>query len=242
MNDSERFFHLSNVYKGLAETAYENLSALKAQQNKGILAKIFVKSPLDKMKPFSLGPARSGLTNTKDNKSYTFILGEFNEQMAFYPSITEKILKIHSVSNMVNAILKTKKTPSEQALVQPLQEALLDFYFLEKTFAYYAHRAALVERKLDNMVQENAELDNLFKSYYDWFVNGLNDLFKPCLDVAHLNMKLKQYVFRSYSWMTYEVGEDGRVVNDYFLPKEYWEPFLNHMTTEQAKAMARQQA
>jgi hypothetical protein len=123
--------------------------------------------------------------------------------------------------------------------VQPLQEALLDFYFLSNTFNYYAHKAELVDGKLENMASKKPELEELVNSYYGWFVNGLNDLIKPCLDLVHLNVKVKQYVFRGYAYLTYDVGDDGKVVNDYFLPKEYWEPYLRHAAAEQAKAMRR---
>jgi hypothetical protein len=54
-----------------------------------------------------------------------------------------------------------------------------------------------------------------------------------------VNEKLKQYAFKPYSWMEMDAGSEGKMVNDYFLPKDYWEPYLKQMAVEQAKAMAR---
>jgi hypothetical protein len=54
MNDSERFLRLSEIYKDLTKTAFENLAVLKAQQGKGALMKFLAKPVLDQMKPFNL--------------------------------------------------------------------------------------------------------------------------------------------------------------------------------------------
>jgi hypothetical protein len=239
MNDVERFQRLSAIYGDLSRTAFGNLTAIKGSQKKGLLTKVFAKPPLDQMKQFRLAPAGSCLSRSEGGESLSLILGEFDERMTFYPSITEKILKIHSVANLVNASLETRLLTSEQALVQPLQETLLDFCFLDKTFAFYASKAALIDGKVENMIQKKGEIEELLKTYYQSFVAGMNELIQSCIDLTHLNVKVKQYVFKPYAWMTQEVGVDGKVVNDYNLPREYWEPFLKYMTAEQAKAMRR---
>jgi hypothetical protein len=113
MHHSDRFLYLYEAYKTLAKTAHNNLVVIREQQEKGALKKLFAKSPLDLMKPFNLAPARNGLTNNLGKMPNTLILGEFDDKMSFYPSITEKILKIHSVANFVNAALQTKKVSSE---------------------------------------------------------------------------------------------------------------------------------
>lgn len=239
MNSAERFQHLSDAYRLCARTAFDNLVIIKQQQQRNVLTKVFAKSPLDQMKSFRLGPVRTYLTTSDGGKACSMILGEFTEQMAFSPSITERILNIHGVANLVNAALKTKKVASELALVRPLQEALLDFYFLEKTFSYYASKAKLIDGNLENMIQKKAEQEDLVKSYYQSFVAGIDEMVQACIDVPHLNAKIKQYKFTAYSWISQELGADGKAVNDYLLPREYWEPYIKHFAAEQAKAMAR---
>lgn len=239
MHDRNRFHDLSEAYKSLAETARHNLFVIKDQQEKGALRRFLGKSPLQIMKPFNLTRVRNSLTSNEGEKPNTLILGEFDDKLSFYPSITEKILKIHGVANFVNAVLQTKILPDEKALVQPLQETLLDFYFLSTTFKYYAHHASLIDGKIENLTTKKAEREDLVQAHRGWFLSGLNDMLKPCLDLAHLNSKIKQYVFCGYSYMTYNVEENGKLVNDYFLPKEYWEPYLRYAAAEQAKAMMR---
>jgi hypothetical protein len=190
------------------------------------------------MARFDLAAARSDLTSAEGGKPTALILGEFNERMAFYPSITEKILNTHSVANFVNAALETKKIPSEATLIQPLQDALLDFYFLGKTFLYYSHKTRIVGGNVQNMIDRKGDLEQLFATYQQWISSEIAIVARPCLDVDHLNRKLKQYVIKPWSWMTQEVGDDGKVVNDYYLPKEYWEPFVMHAPRAQAEGMA----
>jgi len=237
MNDTERFLRLSETYRALTKTAYDNLAILKAWQQANAVVRFFTWHPLKRMKPFDLGKQTDLLRNTRGGKTYAFILGEVSEQLSFYPSITEKMIKIHSVANFVNAALKSRRISSEEDLVRPLQDALMEFYFLDKTFAYYAQRTRLINGKIQNAIDKKGEVEAL-NVYYQEFLKGLTDVIKPCLDIDHLQARIRQYEFKAYAWLTNDVGEDGKVVNNYYLPKQYWQPFVNWMAAEQAKAMA----
>lgn len=238
MNYVDRFQRLSDAYKNLMLVAFRNLKVIKDYETIGVVKKLVAKRPLGRMARFNFDAARNELTSTEDGIPTALILGEFNERMAFYPSITEKILKIHGVANVINAALDTKTISSERALIQPLQDTLLDFYFLGKTFLFYSHKAKIIDGNVQNMIERKVDLEHLLASYQHWISSEMDIVSQACLDVDHLNRKLKQYVIKSWSWIGQQVGDEGKVVNDYLLPKEYWEPFLKHAAKAQAGAMA----
>jgi hypothetical protein len=228
MNDVERFLRLAQLYKEFVKIAFDNLGVLKRYHGANAAVKFFTRPPLNKMRPFNLSQTTSYYAESKNGKSYAIILGELNEKLQLDPSITERIFKAHCVGNFINQALRTKETSSAKALVQPLQEALLDFYFLEKVFGYCAAKAKLVDGMVENYILRKVELETLFADMCQGFLNGLNEILMHNIDLDHLDVKLKQYEFRAYSWVMEEVGEDGKVVNDYLLPRHYWEPFLSY--------------
>jgi hypothetical protein len=231
------FLNLSGAYKSFKNIAYENLSIIKEREKKNILIRLVSKHPFDTMKNFSVEIAGGYLKSTDNGKMISFIFGEFDEKMSFYPTITEKILNVHGLANLINRALKTRMPFLERKIVIPLQDVLLDFFFLEKTFLYFSKKANLINGKIENIIKDQKPREELLESYHKTFKAELIKVVQACIDIDHLNSRIKQFVFKDYAWLTYEVGNDGKVVNEYFLPKKYWEPFLKRMAAQQAEAM-----
>jgi hypothetical protein len=228
LDDKDRFFALAKAYRECVKTAFENLGLLKELKDKGGANQILPTERHAEMKRFSLEVIGAYVAKSDGDKGETYIFGEFDEKGAFYPSITEMILKIHGVANFVNAVLSKKDSITLDSLGKPLQEVLADCFFLSKTFQFYSQKVALIDGKIDNAVRNKGAIQGALNSYLESFNFDFPKVAKCCMDLDHVNEKIKRYRFLNYSWMTYNVPSDGRIVSGYFLPKEYWKPYVDH--------------
>lgn len=144
----------------------------------------------------------------------SLVIGEFDENASFYPSITERILNMQSQVNYLNGL---KKIDDEQKayVAEILQDVGIALTFISSTI-FYIH--------LKYLARTNGSLDqqaqSIFDGYVDFFKKDMISVAEACENLDHLNASIKKLQFKDYGTIEYDVTEGDRNINGYRLPKD----------------------
>lgn len=234
MSTLKNFTALSNEYRTYKRVAIRNLTTIAQDKTMRGIVKLIIGCKLaSKMKPFDLEKLHDLLSYQKDGKRISLILGDFNENAAFYPSITEKILNLHGQMNYVNGAFKNITSETANSVIPILQRILLDCLFLDNVFKFCADKSAVIQEPSENLEKQREKIKQGLEKIISTFHKDLKNA-AMFMDRSQMNESLKQYSFKS-SWIEYDVTNEGKMVNDYYLPKEYADPYLLHLARQQMR-------
>lgn len=226
LTSADRFFAIAKAYRENLKAAYDNLAIVKRVVEAGEPKDTLSADCISKMSVFRLENATRYFATREGEKGTSYIFGDIDERGGFYPSITEMILKIHSVANMVNATIDGRVSIPSGTFARSLQEVLMDSFFLAKTFLFYSTKASTTDGKIQIPEKDKGGEQPSLETFLNSFFSDLPKITKSCVDLDHVNQKVRGYRFKNYAWITYKVDSDGRNVNGYYLPRKYWEPFV----------------
>jgi hypothetical protein len=212
---------LAGIYDAMAQAGLHNLSQIQVL---GSMARDLKDGDYI---PFDIAPVESALTYESGGKRISIILGENAADGSFYPSVTERMLHVHSQMNLWNGLLPNRKSITVGA-VSLLQDIMI--------FSAHLSRIALYLAATTGKTLSREEREKSFTDFVSALPPYMSKFFNSCLDRAHVSSILQNLRVGDYTIMEYDVTNDGQAVNHYRLPMSMAKPYLAKL--EKAKAEA----